>query len=85
MNQSKGARTMMTIKYVNGRRVKVADEREARQKIRDEYPDAVYHDEWEPSSPGRERLLVWACEDDAGPLGLGDGGQNAVCEIVRGV
>jgi len=73
----------MIIRYANGRLVDVENEAEARSILDAEYPDAVYHDEWEPESPGTERLLVWENDDDAGPLGFGDGGQNAVASIVR--
>jgi len=80
----------MEIRYSDGRTVAVETENEARVILEAEYPEAVYGYGWEPcsrSSGGRDtdRLLVWADEETAGPLGTGDDGAYAVASIVREV
>lgn len=72
----------MRIEYKDGRSVGIDGEDEARAILDTEYPHVVYGD-WELINEGRDRLLVWSCDEMAGSKGCGDDGSHAVAEIVR--
>ena len=71
---------MVTVSYGNGKSQQVfLTQLEAEEALEREYPDVEFG-EWEQDDPfsDRQRMLVWASEDDA----ENDDGQNAVAEIV---
>lgn len=78
----------MKIEYANGRKIEVDSEDKARKIIEEDYPDAVYGDDWELGGWDGEtpiyRLLVWENEEIAGEPGCGDDGSHAIAEIIRG-
>lgn len=66
-----------------GRTVTAPTVEDAKFIIESEYPDAVFAEQWDSGGPGRERLLIWENEEDAGEPGQGDDGSKAIAEIIR--
>jgi hypothetical protein len=71
----------MWIEYADGRHRDVLDEYDARCKLEEEFPEAVFG-EWQYNVKTHQRMLVWENEEIAGEPGVGDDGSHAVAEII---